>query len=227
MPEAIHPMSNLMFGIDPDPIGAFGDALRTANHISAISGRHVRVKKLSTSWLRHLLPSTLQGFTLPLPFFGSWVLIKDDLWGTHDGRIVLMHELAHVIQSLWLTPSMFLLSYLFFFPVLFTMRAKLEMEAFTITVQETIRTYGSISDTTLRSLASLFTGRSYFFMATSSDKAYRRLKASADAEQALFDGMCRATVAAAKVLQERAGDLLVNTLHPGVSLADIRPIGRA
>lgn len=225
-----HPYSDMLFGIDADPQEAFDAVLRTAAHIEAISGRTIRICKRSESRLRHIMPKGAGGFTFPVPFYGVVILIDDKIWGTHAGRITLMHELCHTLQIIKYSTLLWAGLYLFAFPALLTLRAYFELEAFSVSVQETIRTYGSISDERLREMAKNFTSPMYFFMAISSEKYYKKLKVVADHEKQTFDGLVKLTDDVKSILSARgpAGAAeAVDADERQTSLANIEPLGRA
>ena len=105
---------------------------------------------------------------------GFTVYMPPDLADTERGYQVLRHEAVHVAQYArwrWL----FSLSYLFALPVVFTMRAHWEFEAYAETIRARHEERSIVSDEFLEWVADQFTGSAYLWMCPFRGYVMRRL----------------------------------------------------
>lgn len=223
-PESVCLMAEHLYSVPTDPAEAFQQAVVAAGVVQAISGRKLRVVKRSSTWLRFLTPGAPMGFVLPVPYFGSWVVIRDDLWDTKEGRVVLAHELRHVLDAIKFTPLLFVLSYLLAFPVLLTARAQWEWRGAQAGLEEMIRVYGHIPDAQLDALADSFVGWRYGFMAVGRDKWRKKF---GDLAKKLQDNYATEVREALSVFSEALSVSTMMSAAIDSGLADVKPAGRA
>jgi len=76
---------------------------------------------------------------------------------------ILRHEMAHMLDR-EAHPVWFPLSYVLFFPTLYTMRAEWEWRGYTQTMMVDFERYGEISDEQINRIAKIMTSGGYFFM---------------------------------------------------------------
>ncbi len=106
---------------------------------------------------------------------GFTIYMGIDLVGTESGYEVLRHEAVHVAQYArwrWL----FTLSYLFALPVVFTMRAHWEFEAYAETIKVRQEERHVVSDKYLEWIADQFTGSAYLWMCPFRGYVMKRLR---------------------------------------------------
>lgn len=95
---------------------------------------------------------------------GYTVYMPRDLFNTPEGTDTLRHELVHVRQydrfKLW-----FMVSYLIFpLPVIFTMRAYWEYQAYKESLRATHERFGSLGDADIEWVVEQFTSSAYGWM---------------------------------------------------------------
>lgn len=146
------------------------ESTRYANEVLKLSQRWPRFQVVDKrdsrlmrviGWLlTPVNPTFLDGYITTI---GFTVYMGVELIGTDTGYRALRHEAVHVAQYArwrWL----FLLSYLFAFPTVLTMRAYWELQAHAEDIRVRAKERGYASDGFLEQIARQFTGSSYLWM---------------------------------------------------------------
>jgi hypothetical protein len=106
-------------------------------------------------------PRFMESYTTTLI---SWVYMPADLFDTWEGYKILRHEQVHIRDCLHTGIIPFVLSYLFFLPTVFTLRAWWEFRAYRETMKVEKELTGTIAESTVTWITARFTSSEYLWM---------------------------------------------------------------
>ena len=94
----------------------------------------------------------------------TWVYMPRDLIEKPSSYRILRHERVHMRDCIQTGILPFVLSYLFIFPAVITMRSYWEMRAYKETMREEYERLGYVPDSLVQHIETQFVSSSYFWM---------------------------------------------------------------